>query len=144
MPQSFKSFSLVFIQFSSLVFLGVYAGLWSSFITVTVGVVGVLIGLWAIITMKCKVNIFPDVLEKQKLYMSGPYRFIRHPMYLSVLLVAVAWVIERADIYTVLIFVMLCGDLLIKLHYEEQLLIQSFDGYDEYRNGSKKIIPFLY
>lgn len=46
--------------------------------------------------------------------------------------------------YTTVAFVVLLVDLLLKLRYEETLLIQRFPEYKEYIKNSYRLFPFIY
>jgi len=143
MPQSVKSFILVFIQFTAIIVLGIYAGLWSVWYTQLIAGIGLIIGVTAITQMKLQVNVYPDVIEGRPLLTSGIYKFIRHPMYTSVLLVSLAWVLERATILSIIIWSILCVNLMIKIQYEEELLLKKFPKYEEYKQKPRRLIPYL-
>ena len=42
------------------------------------------------------------------------------------------------------LWLILLADLLIKLHYEERLLVQHFRGYRDYMAVSKRLVPYVY
>ncbi len=75
---------------------------------------------------------------------SGPYSLIRHPMYLALLLTSLPLVINKFDLILLIIWLILLIDLLLKLNYEENLLIVKLAGYDQYTKQSFRLIPFLY
>ncbi|HQU29297.1 MAG TPA: methyltransferase, partial [Nitrospirales bacterium] len=53
-----------------------------------IGIVERVVGLWALPAMgRHQVKVFPEISVQGKLIVFGPYRWIRHPMYTSVLLV---------------------------------------------------------
>ena len=65
-------------------------------------------------------------------------------MYLSLLLLATALVANSFSWLRLLLWCVLTIDLLVKLHYEEQLLLRRFVGYNELRQHSWRLIPFIY
>jgi protein-S-isoprenylcysteine O-methyltransferase Ste14 len=108
-------------------------------------VVGGVVGLWALQIMGLRqVNVFPEVASQGKLIVIGPYRWVRHPMYISVLLVTLAWVLGSPLPYRMLLWVGLVMTLLVKLRYEERLLMERFPEYDAYRRQTKHLIPFVW
>lgn len=104
-----------------------------------------LLALWAIKTMRLgKFNIVPDPQPNTTLITSGPYQYIRHPMYLSILLFFLPPVLLQSSLSILLTYGLLTLTLFIKLHYEEHLLKQTFPTYSHYQTHSKKLIPFIY
>ena len=89
-------------------------------------------------------NIVPDPLARSQLVTSGPYRLIRHPMYLALLLTTLPLVINEFDLIRFSIWLILLIDLILKLTYEENLLVAKLVGYDQYIERSYRLIPYLY
>ena len=111
----------------------------------SVEMMGLGLGIWSIITMRPgNFNITPDPLSWSKLVRVGPYRIIRHPMYLALLLTTLPLIISSFSIFRLSIWIMLLLDLVLKIKYEEKLLLEAVDGYENYLNESHKIIPFIY
>ncbi|MBA3966275.1 MAG: isoprenylcysteine carboxylmethyltransferase family protein [Nitrospirales bacterium] len=103
------------------------------------------VGLWALqVTGLRQVNVFPEVSGQGKLIVLGPYRWVRHPMYSSVLLVTLAWMLGSPLLYRILLWVGLVMTLSIKLRYEERLLRERFSEYEAYRHRTKRLIPFVW
>ena len=108
------------------------------------GVAG-LLGLWAIWTMGFdNFNVTPDVKPRARLVTSGPYRYIRHPMYSALLVGGLALVLDTFSPERMLLWLVLLLDLLIKLNYEEQLLSRDLEGYSAHMRRTKRLFPFLY
>lgn len=139
-----KSHVLVGIQFLLIAviiwYCGVRGELWQNVITG----MALVLGIWAIAVMKFHVSVLPDVRDTQELYIGGPYRYIRHPMYTAVLLATGVWVFNRLDVIAITLWVLLLVDLLIKLRYEEGLLIAKFPEYKEYAQQTKHLIPYMF
>jgi len=91
-----------------------------------------------------KLSVFPDVIQDASLISKGPYKLIRHPMYLAVLLFAGSLILSFFSWFRVAVFILLLADLLYKIHYEESMLTIAFRDYEKYRSGTKKLIPFIY
>jgi protein-S-isoprenylcysteine O-methyltransferase Ste14 len=78
-----------------------------------------------------------------ELVTSGPYRFVRHPIYSGILLGMVGTALA-----TNLSFLLACGLALAYFAYsatvEERLLSESFpDAYPSYRAHTKMLIPYV-
>ena len=101
--------------------------------------------LWAIIIMqKSKLSILPEPSANGTLITKGPYRFIRHPMYTAILLGSVGLVINQFTWLRLAIVIALAIVLLIKLNWEEKMLLEKFDAYKEYMKHSKRLVPFIF
>lgn len=106
---------------------------------------GVALGLWTLWTVRrSRFNILPDVLDRAQLVTFGPYRFIRHPMYATLLIITLALVLDTPSPLRAAIWLVLLVDLLLKLTYEESLLAQRFSAYAAYQQTSKRLIPFVF
>jgi len=136
----------VSVQLLSLALLSVSGPLLArSVIGLLTELTGLFLGLLAIYHMHLgNFNIIPVPKEKGKLVTTGIYSQLRHPMYLAQLLVFLPLVIESYSHFRLLVWFILFFDLVIKLHYEEKLLIRHFEGYRHYMKTTKRLIPFIY
>ena len=139
-----KSYLLVGIQFSLIAVIVWYCGVVGSPGQNIATFIAGALGIWAIATMRLKVNVLPDVRTSQALYTNGPYAYIRHPMYTAVLFATAAWVTNRFEIIAIVCWLVLLADLLYKLHYEERMLQRKFPSYSTYMQHTKRLIPFVY
>ena len=100
--------------------------------------------LWAILIMKDKLRITPEPSKGSKLITSGPYKYIRHPMYATVISVTLIWILYDFSFVRLVVYILLVLNMVVKMFYEENILKNSFEGYNEYMIKSKRIIPFLF
>lgn len=142
--KSIRSVVLVVVQFVLIFAIAAYAGVHGSVLQNAFTAIAVALGVWAILVMNFRVNVFPDVRKKQQLYVGGPYHLIRHPMYTAVLLATAAWAAHRLDVLSVAMWLVLLIDLLVKLHYEEHMLRATFPEYAAYMRRTKRLVPFVY
>jgi protein-S-isoprenylcysteine O-methyltransferase Ste14 len=106
---------------------------------------GVALGLWAIISMrKSKLRVTPDVASGAILIKKGPYKYLRHPMYLAVLIVCLGLFLTNVYSMTILFYIFLIVILSLKIIYEERLLKIAFPNYKNYTKKTKKLIPFIF
>jgi protein-S-isoprenylcysteine O-methyltransferase Ste14 len=108
-----------------------------------------LIGLW--ITARAVVRIDPLELAGirlaahiQGLQVTGPYRLVRHPLYLGWLLMVFGAAHMTGD--RLVFAVTTTAYLVVAIPWEERSLRQSFgDAYDRYmRDVKSRMIPFIY
>ena len=87
-----------------------------------------------------------EIREKHKLVTRGLYRFIRHPMYASFLLIALAqafllpnWVAGLSGLVGLAIL------FFMRINVEERMMLDTFgEEYRVYSGKTKRIIPYIY
>jgi protein-S-isoprenylcysteine O-methyltransferase Ste14 len=105
---------------------------------------GLLIGFVSFLEMKKSVlKIYPEPDANSLLITTGIYKYIRHPMYLAILVFLFPLVTEYLN-FNLGIYIILIYCLILKLNYEEALLSKKFNDYNNYKITTKKIIPFIY
>lgn len=141
-----KSAAFVAAQFASLGYLFLSGPfLADSGVLLALEAAGILLGVWAVLAMRIgHFNIAPDPLAWSQLVDRGPYRFIRHPMYLALLLTTLPLVLVQFSLPRVLVWFGLLVTLLVKLNYEETLLASRLPAYASYTQRTAKLIPGLY
>lgn len=105
---------------------------------------GGILALFSFINFGQIVTPNPVPLQNYTLKTSGMYRYIRHPIYSSLLLALLGLVIycqSMSGLVFWLIGVFFIG---YKTRFEEEQLIRKFPEYIAYREHTKKLIPFIY
>ena len=136
---------LVFLQFALIGLMLVFSkGIFSSFVAILVFLIGALIGLFALTHNQLgNFNIQPKMKENAKLITTGVYAYIRHPMYLSVLLMMLGVFIGSPTILEVLLLISLTIVLVLKAKKEEAIWSDETQEYLNYKKKTKLFIPFL-
>lgn len=142
----FYPYLLVLIQFSCLIFIAISAPVFSSNVAgMLVESAGIFLAFHAIYIVKIKnVNITPTVKQNSELVTTGPYKIIRHPMYIAQLIAILPLVIEYYTVVRLIVFIALMVNLLVKIQYEEKQLLAHFPDYNRYSKNTWKIIPYIY
>jgi protein-S-isoprenylcysteine O-methyltransferase Ste14 len=109
-----------------------------STLLITVGSAG------AIVALSQLGRSFSVMAETRQLVTSGPYSFVRHPLYAAEELAMLGLFMQFASIWTVLLLVVQFGFQLRRMHNEELVLIASFPEYDTYRQSTARLIPGIY
>ena len=86
-----------------------------------------------------------EVQEHQKVIDTGLYGVVRHPMYLSTLLLFLSMPLVLGSLFSFGVMLFYIPLIAKRIKNEEQVLLEGLKGYDAYRNKVKyKVIPFLW
>ncbi|MBP8793315.1 MAG: isoprenylcysteine carboxylmethyltransferase family protein [Lutibacter sp.] len=141
-----KSFILVTIQFSSFIYFGITGNLFSEGFLFLFQLAAIFIGLWAIVVLKIgNFNIQPEVKSTAVFIKKGPYKIIRNPMYLCILLFFGIAVNHSYSTIRLTIFLILTTSLLLKIFSEEKFLKEKFsNSYNVYKQQTYRLIPYVF
>jgi protein-S-isoprenylcysteine O-methyltransferase Ste14 len=107
-------------------------------------VAAILLMLWARITFGRRSFHFAANPTEGGLVTTGPYRFIRHPIYAAVCLFITAGAAAHLSTTAVLVAVLVWCGALARMFCEEQLLTMRYPGYREYAATTSRMIPFIF
>lgn len=86
-----------------------------------------------------------EVQQGQKVIDTGLYGLVRHPMYLSTLLMFLPLPLILGSLWGLIPFALYPVIIVIRLMDEEKLLSAELDGYVDYKNKVKyRLIPFIW
>ena len=86
-----------------------------------------------------------EVQKNQKVIDTGLYSVVRHPMYLSTLLMFLSIPLILGDVFSIIVFLAYPVIIARRMKDEEQLLEKELSGYSEYKKKVKyRMIPFLW
>lgn len=140
-----KSFGFVVLQLAAIAYLlltGPLLARWLPGMILQVLSLGlVLWALWALGWRQLRIG--PAPAAGVHLVTRGPYRWIRHPMYLAVLMVTLPMVVQAWTPWRLAAWIALVIVLRWKAVYEETLLRERFPEYADYQRRTKRLIPFL-
>lgn len=74
----------------------------------------------------------------------GPYRYIRHPLYLANILQGIGFTLASSSLWVLLLAAYGIVSIIRAIVKEESYLGQRFPEYENYRSQTSRLIPFIY
>jgi protein-S-isoprenylcysteine O-methyltransferase Ste14 len=101
--------------------------------------------LWPVFVLGARFSGLVAIQPGHTLVTNGPYRIIRHPSYLGLLVNALGWALAFRSGLGVVLTILIVPPLLARIRAEETLLRIQFDGeYDAYCARTSRLIPGVY
>ena len=110
-------------------------------ISVGLSVLGTIGAIWVLSWLGRSFSIFP---QARALVTRGPYRMVRHPLYLmeGISIFGISLQFKQPGSFVVFFFSV--SLMLVRMNYEEDVLIRTFPGYAFCRRATWRIIPYIY
>jgi protein-S-isoprenylcysteine O-methyltransferase Ste14 len=107
-------------------------------------IIGIGYAIWARHHLGRNWSGTPSMKEDHELVTSGPYRFVRHPIYTGMTLALLGSALVGGLIWGI-VFAVFTGMFLFRIPVEERYMMQLFpDQYPEYKKRTKALIPFVW
>jgi protein-S-isoprenylcysteine O-methyltransferase Ste14 len=103
----------------------------------------VLLMLWARVTFGMRSFHAAADPTSGGLVTTGPYRYVRHPIYAAVLLFVWAGVATHATPRAVALALLATAATAVRIWAEERLVTSRYPEYREYAARTKRVIPFV-
>jgi protein-S-isoprenylcysteine O-methyltransferase Ste14 len=86
-----------------------------------------------------------ELAADQRVISTGPYAWVRHPMYATALLMLVGIPIALGSLWGVLVIVAMLPVLIWRLMDEERFLVRNLPGYADYQNRVRyRLLPLIW
>jgi protein-S-isoprenylcysteine O-methyltransferase Ste14 len=118
--------------------------LWLTVVSQSLALGGYLMTFWVM-----KANSFAsriiEVKTGQKVISSGPYRIVRHPMYLGAMVMFLFTPLALGSYWTLPAFALVIPVLVFRLLNEEKILSRELPGYSEYQLCTRfRLVPCVW
>lgn len=97
--------------------------------------------IWSLMKLGRCFSIMPEV---RGLVTNGPYRWVRHPVYLGEITATLGLMLPVLSPSNIVIFALFCGLQLWRTCHEEANLGAAFPEYDDYRLRTARLLPGLW
>ncbi|TFG28789.1 isoprenylcysteine carboxylmethyltransferase family protein [Candidatus Thorarchaeota archaeon] len=117
-------------------------GEWFQWLGIFVAIPPIFYLIWVHRHLDTQWSIALELQEDHKLIKTGPYKKVRHPMYLGIFIYTIGLIFISADILVFLFFGFSIWVNYRRIPDEEQMMIDEFgDEYREYMEHSGKLLP---
>jgi protein-S-isoprenylcysteine O-methyltransferase Ste14 len=108
-----------------------------------IAAIGVVLILFSVISLRRVIQVAPEPKEGGQLIQSGPYRFLRHPIYTGIIFCVIGLFLRTATIWIGIASLAVIVFLFFKAGFEEKLLLVAYPDYEQYRRRTWGLLPGL-
>jgi protein-S-isoprenylcysteine O-methyltransferase Ste14 len=107
-------------------------------------VAGLLFAIWARVHLGKNWSGMPTIRKDHTIIRTGPYRFVRHPIYAGILIGLTGTAIGIGYLIVFFCVILIFGLFVIKFRMEETFLLEEFgEEYARYKREVKALIPYV-
>jgi protein-S-isoprenylcysteine O-methyltransferase Ste14 len=130
--------SVTFLPFVMPLWPGRQLSLATELLASTVLLIGLAGCVWSLRHLWTSFSVIP---QARTLVSSGPYRWVRHPLYTTEIIANLGMAIHFGRAYHWVVFMLLIAGQSFRARREERLLCVHLPGYAEYRTRTAALIP---
>jgi protein-S-isoprenylcysteine O-methyltransferase Ste14 len=117
-------------------------GEWAQWLGILVAIPPLFFLIWVHRHLDRQWSIALELQENHKLITSGPYKKIRHPMYLGIFIYTIGMILVSSDLLVLIFFAFSISVNYRRIPEEEEMMIERFgDEYREYMKRSGRLLP---
>jgi len=107
-------------------------------------IAAVLLVIWARIAFGMRSFHLAANPTEGGLVTTGPYRFIRHPIYTAICILVTAGAVAHASLITWLTCALVWSGSFVRMWCEEKLVAQRYPEYEHYAAKTARMIPYVF
>ena len=117
---------------------------WTLSAGLAITALGLGFAVWARVHLGRNWSSRPTIRVGHTLVRTGPYRFVRNPIYTGLLIGFTGTAIVIGAFWAFVLILFLAAAFLLRIREEEKLLLEEFGGeYEKYRGEVRALIPYL-
>ncbi len=106
--------------------------------------IGIGFAIWARVNLGRNWSSRPAMKEHHELVTTGPYAYVRHPIYSGIMLAALGTALT-SSIFGIGMFIFISITFALRLNKEEKIMLELFpEQYPEYQKRTKRLVPFVW
>jgi protein-S-isoprenylcysteine O-methyltransferase Ste14 len=107
---------------------------------------GLAVRIWSVVTLGASFRTTVEVDAGQRLVDTGPYRFVRHPSYTGILLLAIGYGLVLSNwLSLVILLIVPLATTIRRITVEEAAMAEVLgDPYQAYKKRTKRLLPGLW
>jgi len=106
--------------------------------------IGIGFAIWARVNLGRNWSSRPAVKEHHEFVMTGPYAYVRHPIYSGIMFAALGTAFT-SSVIGIGLFVFISITFALRMNKEEKIMLELFpDQYPEYQKHTKRLVPFVW
>src|SRR5258708_19088130 len=99
--------------------------------------------VWALYSLTYLGKRFSIVPEARGLVTGGPYRFVRHPIYLGEIVAGFGLVLPTVFSLHIVLFAVFLAAQVVRTYFEDRILRATYPQYQAYTRHTRRLIPFI-
>jgi protein-S-isoprenylcysteine O-methyltransferase Ste14 len=107
-------------------------------------VAGLLVVVWARVTFGMRSLHVGSNATQGGLVTTGPYRYVRHPIYAGALVIMAGVLVGHHDVETLIAVACVAVGLGARIVAEERAVVRTYPEYADYAKRTKRLIPFVF
>ncbi len=113
-------------------------------VAVAFQVVGLLVVVWARLTFGMRSFHVGSTPTQGGLVTTGPYRYVRHPIYAGALLIFAGVLVGHHDVAALVAVGCAAAALGVRLVAEERAVARTYPEYTSYAQRTKRLVPWVF
>jgi protein-S-isoprenylcysteine O-methyltransferase Ste14 len=107
-------------------------------------VIGIGFAIWARVNLGRNWSPRPAAKEHHELVTTGPYAYVRHPIYTGIMLAALGTALT-SSIFGIGMLIFISIAFALRMNKEEKIMLELFpEQYPEYQKHTKRLVPFVW
>jgi protein-S-isoprenylcysteine O-methyltransferase Ste14 len=113
----------------------------STVFTSAIALLGTVVAIISVFFLGRSFSVCP---QARQLVTEGPYRIVRHPIYLAELAMAIAIIWDIEQPWPSIVLLVAGGVQFSRMHFEERVLSEAFPSYREYAKRTARLVPGVF